>query len=163
MVCKKQTQVIKPIIDLSLFNYSIKSQWQSELGSGGFIGTILIDIYPKHTTVCHRKATQSQLNYAPAIWMFCRRTCNSQIEKIHQKTLRVINSCPSTKACILNIPNSILCIAVQMLFTLGGTLMWNNFPAVIKYSLLLGEVKSKIKNHENIDWGSLICKESVLL
>ena len=107
MVCKKQTQVIKPIIDLS-FTYSIKSQWQSELNSGGFIGTILIDIYPKHTTVSHSKATESQLNYAPLIWMFCRRSCNSKIEKLHQKTLRVINSCPSTKAPILNTPNSIL-------------------------------------------------------
>ena len=32
----------------------------------------------------------SQFNYAPLLWMFCRKTPYSKIEKIHHKTLKVI-------------------------------------------------------------------------
>ena len=32
----------------------------------------------------------SQLNYAPLLWMFCRKTLYSKIEKIHHKTLKFI-------------------------------------------------------------------------
>ena len=32
----------------------------------------------------------TQFNYAPLIWMFCRKTLYSKIEKIHQKILKVI-------------------------------------------------------------------------
>ena len=32
----------------------------------------------------------SQFNYTPLLWMFCRKTLYSKIEKIHHKTLKVI-------------------------------------------------------------------------
>ena len=32
----------------------------------------------------------SQFNYAPLIWMFCRKTFYSKIEKIHHRILKVI-------------------------------------------------------------------------
>ena len=32
----------------------------------------------------------SQFNFAPLLWMFCRKTLYSKIEKIHHKTLKVI-------------------------------------------------------------------------
>ena len=32
----------------------------------------------------------SKFNYAPLIWMFCRKTFYSKIEKVHHKTLKVI-------------------------------------------------------------------------
>ena len=32
----------------------------------------------------------SQFNYVPLLWMFCRKTLYSKIEKIHRKTLKVI-------------------------------------------------------------------------
>ena len=32
----------------------------------------------------------SEFNYAPLLWMFCRKTLYSKIEKIHHKTLKVI-------------------------------------------------------------------------
>ena len=32
----------------------------------------------------------SQFNYAPLIWMFCRKTLYHKIEKIHHRTLKVI-------------------------------------------------------------------------
>ena len=32
----------------------------------------------------------SQFNYAPSLWMFCRKTLYSKTEKIHHKTLKVI-------------------------------------------------------------------------
>ena len=31
-----------------------------------------------------------QLNYVPLIWMFCRKTFCSKIEKLHHRTLKVI-------------------------------------------------------------------------
>ena len=32
----------------------------------------------------------SQFNYAPLIWMFCRKTLCCKIEKIHHRTLKVV-------------------------------------------------------------------------
>ena len=32
----------------------------------------------------------SQFNYAPLLWMFCRKTLYSKIEKMHHRTLKVI-------------------------------------------------------------------------
>ena len=32
----------------------------------------------------------NQYNYAPLVWMFCRKTFYSKIEKIHHRTLKVI-------------------------------------------------------------------------
>ena len=32
----------------------------------------------------------SQFHYAPLLWMFCRKTLYSKIEKIHHKSLKVI-------------------------------------------------------------------------
>ena len=32
----------------------------------------------------------SQFNYVPLLWMFCRKTLYSKIERIHHKTLKVI-------------------------------------------------------------------------
>ena len=32
----------------------------------------------------------SQFNYAPLLWMFCKKTLYLKIEKIHHKTLKVI-------------------------------------------------------------------------
>ena len=38
----------------------------------------------------------SQFNYAPLLWMFCRKTLFSKIEKIHYKTLKVIHESNDT-------------------------------------------------------------------
>ena len=35
---------------------------------------------------------ESQFNYTPLIWMFCRKSCYSKIEKIDHKTFKVINN-----------------------------------------------------------------------
>ena len=32
----------------------------------------------------------SQFNYAPLIWMFCRKILHHKIEKIHHRTLKII-------------------------------------------------------------------------
>ena len=32
----------------------------------------------------------SQFKYAPLIWMFCRKTLYSKIQKIHHRTLKVV-------------------------------------------------------------------------
>ena len=38
----------------------------------------------------------SQFNYAPLLWIFCRKTLYSKIEKIHHKTLKVIHESNDT-------------------------------------------------------------------
>ena len=38
----------------------------------------------------------SQFNYAPLLWMFCRKTFYSKVEKILHKTLKVINESDDT-------------------------------------------------------------------
>ena len=35
-------------------------------------------------------AVESQFNYCPLVWMFCSRTSNSMINKVHERALRVI-------------------------------------------------------------------------
>ena len=35
-------------------------------------------------------AVKSQLNYCPLVWMFCSRTSNNMINRVHQRALRVI-------------------------------------------------------------------------
>ena len=122
-----------------------------------------MDIYPEHTTLFHRKLIESQFNYAALIWEFCRKTCNSKIEKIHHKTLRVINSSPLTKASIPNILRIYSTYCGTNAIHFRATLIWNNFLAIIKPSQSLGEVKGKIKNHENMDCGRFICKQSTPL
>ena len=42
---------------------------------------------------------------------------------------------------------------------LRGCFIWNNLPAVVKSSDSLFEVKNKIKNIGDIDWGCLICRD----
>ena len=41
--------------------------------------------------------TDSQFNFAPLLWMFCRKTVYSKIEKTHLKTLKVIYESNDTK------------------------------------------------------------------
>ena len=51
--------------------------------------------------------TDSQFNYAPLLWMFCRKTVYSKIEKIHQKTLKVIYESNDTNDNLLLQSNTV--------------------------------------------------------
>ena len=35
-------------------------------------------------------AIKSQFNYCPLVWMFCSRTSNIMINKLHERALRVV-------------------------------------------------------------------------
>ena len=35
---------------------------------------------------------KSQFSYCPLVWMFCSRTSNNMINKVHERTLRVIRN-----------------------------------------------------------------------
>ena len=45
---------------------------------------------------------ESQFNYSPLIWMFCKKTYYLKIEKIHYKTLKVIYNCNDSYEELLN-------------------------------------------------------------
>ena len=49
----------------------------------------------------------SQFNYAPLIWMFCRKTFYSKIEKIHHRTLKVIDDLDESYNNLLLNSNSV--------------------------------------------------------
>ena len=49
----------------------------------------------------------SQFNYAPLPWMFCRKTLYSKIEKIHHKTLKVIYESKDTYENLLLPSNTV--------------------------------------------------------
>ena len=49
----------------------------------------------------------SQFNYAPLLWMFCRKTLYSKIEKIHHKTLKVIYESNDTYDNLLLLSNTV--------------------------------------------------------
>ena len=49
----------------------------------------------------------SQFNYAPLIWMFCKKTIYFKMQKIHHKTLRVIYQSDESNENLLNLANSV--------------------------------------------------------
>ena len=49
----------------------------------------------------------SQLNYAPLIWMFCRKTLYSKIQKIHHRTLKVVYGIDDSYKNLLLSSNSV--------------------------------------------------------
>ena len=49
----------------------------------------------------------SQFNYAPLIWMFCRKRFYPKIEKIHHKTLKVIHGIDDSYSKLLLCSNFI--------------------------------------------------------
>ena len=49
----------------------------------------------------------SQFNYAPLIWMFCRKTLYSKIEKIHHRTLKVVYGIDDSHSNLLLSSNSV--------------------------------------------------------
>ena len=59
------------------------------------------------TKILGNAFTHSQFNYAPLLWMFYRKTVYSQIEKIHQKTLKVIYKSNDTDGNLLLQSNTV--------------------------------------------------------
>ena len=49
----------------------------------------------------------SQFNYTPLLWMFCRKTLYSKIEKIHHKTLKTIYESNDTGDNLLSESNTV--------------------------------------------------------
>ena len=47
----------------------------------------------------------SQFNYAPLIWMFCKKTIYLKMQKIHHKTLRIIYQSDESYENLLNLDN----------------------------------------------------------
>ena len=47
---------------------------------------------------------EAQFKYCPLIWMFCSRSCNNKINKLHEKVLRLLyNDCESSFDVLLNL------------------------------------------------------------
>ena len=49
----------------------------------------------------------SQFNYAPLIWMFCRKGLHLKIQKIHHKTLKVIYQSNNTYEELLELTETV--------------------------------------------------------
>ena len=142
-----------------------------------------------------------QLNYVPLIWMFCRKTFCSKIEKLHHRTLKVIYGIDDSYNNLLLRSNYVsihqrhLRFLVTDIFKnlseINPKFMWSFFKqkklsynlrkgptphlprtqstycgtnvevllyAKIKSSNSVFQLKTKIKNLENIDCECLICR-----
>ena len=49
----------------------------------------------------------SQLNYAPLIWLFCKKSIYFKMQKIHHKTLRIIYQSDESYENLLNLDKSV--------------------------------------------------------
>ena len=47
-------------------------------------------LYDSEKILLFNAAVESQFNYCPLVWMFCSRTSNNIIDKVHDWVLRVI-------------------------------------------------------------------------
>ena len=100
----------------------------------------------------------SQFNYAPLLWMFCRKTLYSKIEKIHHKTLKVIYESNDTYENLLLQSNTVsvhqrhlrfLMIEIyKSISQLNPQFMWSFFTYKgILYNLRKGPILGLPKTH----------------
>ena len=100
----------------------------------------------------------SQFNYAPLLWMFCRKTLYSKIEKIHHKTLKVIYESNDTYENLLLQSNTVsvhqrhlrfLMIEIyKSLSQLNPQFIWSFFTHKdIQYNLRKGPILGLPKTH----------------
>ena len=68
-------------------------------------------------------------------------------------------SCNLRKGPILGLPKTNLFYYGTNAIHFRGSLIWNNLPAVVKFSNSLFEFKNKIKNIGDIDCACLICRD----
>ena len=102
--------------------------------------------------------TDSQFNYAPLLWTFCRKTSYSKIEKIHHKTLKVIYESNDTYENLLLQSNTVsvhqrhlrfLMIEIhKSISQLYPQIMWSFFTHKdIPYNLRKGPILGLAKTH----------------
>ena len=100
----------------------------------------------------------SQFNYAPLLWMFCRKTIYSKIEKIHHRTLKVIYQSNDTYENLLLQSNTVsvhqrhlrfLMIEIyKNILQLNPQFMWSFFTHKdIPYNLRKGPILGLPKTH----------------
>ena len=100
----------------------------------------------------------SQFNYAPLLWMFCRKTLYSKIEKIHHRTLKVIYQSNDTYENLLLQSNTVsvhqrhlrfLMIEIyKSISQLNPQFMWSFFTHKdIPYNLRKGPILGLPKTH----------------
>ena len=101
----------------------------------------------------------SQFNYAPLLWMFCRKTLYSKIEKIHHRTLKVIYQSNDTYENLLLQSNTVsvhqrhlrfLMIEIyKSISQLNPQFMWSFFTHKdIPYNLRKGTILGSPKTHK---------------
>ena len=100
----------------------------------------------------------SQFNYAPLLWMFCRKTVYSKIEKIHHKTLKVIYESNDTYDNLLLQSNTVsvhqrhlrflMAEIYKSIFQLNPEFMWSYFKHKdMSYDLRKGPTLGLPKTH----------------
>ena len=79
------------IIDDKLtFKSHIKTLCRKARGKMRAISRLLNDLSDSQKILIFNSLTKSQCNYCPLIWMFCSRTSNKMINKIHERALPCI-------------------------------------------------------------------------
>ena len=84
----------------------------------------------------------SQLNYAPLIWMFCRKGLHLKMQKIHHKTLKVIYQSNKTYEELLKLSETVSIHQRHLRFLVTEVYKSTFYLKEIPYNLRKGQVLS---------------------
>ena len=92
---------------------------------------------------------KSQFSYCPLVWMFCSRTSNNMINKVHERALRVLlNEHESDFETLLQINNDVCHRNIQILWM---EIFQKGFASPIMGSILKGRNNTyNVKNFKNL-------------
>ena len=94
---------------------------------------------------------KSQFSYCPLVWMFCSRTSNNMINKVHERALRVLlNEHESDFETLLQINNDV-CNHHRNIQILWMEIFQKGFASRIMGSILKGRNNTyNVKNFKNL-------------
>ena len=72
------------------FNSHIRELRQKASEKISALSRISNHLNDSQKTLLFNTVVKSQFNYCPLVWMFCSRTSNSMIDRVHKRALRVI-------------------------------------------------------------------------
>ena len=87
----KEEKILGVIIDNRLtFSSHIRELCKKASEKISALSRISNHLNDSQKTLLFNTVVKSQFNYCPLVWMFCSRTSNSMIDRVHKRALRVI-------------------------------------------------------------------------
>ena len=87
----KEKKILGVVIDNRLtFNSHIRQLCKKVSQKISSLSRISNQLNDSEETLLFNAVVKSQFKYCPLVWMFCSRTSNNMINRVHQRALRVI-------------------------------------------------------------------------